>query len=101
MEGPIDNYPYLLVTTSTNDDRVHPYHARVFVHRLKSRQAASNRNASASGEVSKVLYSENTEGGHAEAADNAGVAFMNVSSSQVLKCSYRFDECVFSIRRCI
>ena len=28
-------YPALLMTTSTRDDRVHPYHARCFVHRLK------------------------------------------------------------------
>ena len=27
-------YPPLLVTTSTKDDRVHPYHARAFVNRL-------------------------------------------------------------------
>lgn len=29
-----DTYPALLMTTSTRDDRVHPYHARAFVHRL-------------------------------------------------------------------
>jgi len=27
-------YPPLLMTTSTKDDRVHPYHARAFVKRL-------------------------------------------------------------------
>ncbi len=27
-------YPPLLMTTSTRDDRVHPYHARCFVKRL-------------------------------------------------------------------
>ena len=27
-------YPPLLMTTSTRDDRVHPYHARSFVKRL-------------------------------------------------------------------
>jgi hypothetical protein len=27
-------YPALLMTTSTRDDRVHPYHARCFVKRL-------------------------------------------------------------------
>ena len=28
-------YPPLLMTTSTRDDRVHPYHARAFVKRLQ------------------------------------------------------------------
>lgn len=50
-------YPDLFVTTSTKDDRVHPYHARAFTHLLEKR-----------GE--KVLYYENIEGGHAGAADN-------------------------------
>ena len=30
----IVSYPPLLMTTSTRDDRVHPYHARCFVKRL-------------------------------------------------------------------
>jgi hypothetical protein len=31
---PTLRYPALLMTTSTRDDRVHPYHARAFVRRL-------------------------------------------------------------------
>ena len=50
-------YPPLMITTSTKDDRVHPYHARAFTHL-----------AQAHGE--DVLYYENIEGGHAGAADN-------------------------------
>jgi prolyl oligopeptidase len=50
-------YPPVLVTTSTRDDRVHPGHARKFVARLL--------------EYGKdVTYYENTEGGHGGAADN-------------------------------
>ena len=55
------HYPPALVTTSTRDDRVHPAHARLFAHAL--RQAGQ-----------PVDYFENTEGGHAGAADNAQVA---------------------------
>lgn len=69
-------YPYLLLTTSTNDDRVHPYHSRVFVYRMRVRQQelelTDTRN--------RIFYYENIEGGHAGAADNTGVAFMNVSN---------------------
>jgi prolyl oligopeptidase len=54
-------YPPALVTTSTRDDRVHPAHARLFAHALhKAGQP--------------VDYFENTEGGHAGAADNKQVA---------------------------
>ena len=35
-------YPPLLMTTSTRDDRVHPYHARCFVNRLLDRQKTSS-----------------------------------------------------------
>jgi dipeptidyl aminopeptidase/acylaminoacyl peptidase len=31
----LKTYPPLLMTTSTRDDRVHPYHARSFVKRLQ------------------------------------------------------------------
>lgn len=55
------HYPPALVTTSTRDDRVHPAHARLFAHAL--REAGQ-----------PVDYFENTEGGHAGAADNAQVA---------------------------
>ena len=57
------SYPPVLVTTSTRDDRVHPGHARKMVAKL----AAAGHD---------VTYYENTEGGHAGAADNAQRAFM-------------------------
>ena len=57
------DYPPLLVTTSTRDDRVHPGHARKMAARLR--------------EFGKpVLYYENIEGGHGGAADNRQRAFM-------------------------
>lgn len=56
-------YPPCLVTTSTRDDRVHPAHARLFTAALE-----------AAGQP--VDYYENTEGGHAGAADNAQTATM-------------------------
>ncbi|WP_054952749.1 prolyl oligopeptidase family serine peptidase [Flaviflexus massiliensis] len=49
-------YPPILVTTSTRDDRVHPGHARKFVALLEE-------------QGHDVTYFENTEGGHAGAAD--------------------------------
>jgi prolyl oligopeptidase len=57
-------YPALLVTTSTRDDRVHPAHARKFVARMRELGYAP-------------MYYENVEGGHAGAADNAQVAFLD------------------------
>lgn len=54
-------YPPALVTTSTRDDRVHPAHARLFAREL----AAHGQ---------PVQYHENTEGGHAGAADNPQIA---------------------------
>lgn len=54
-------YPPALVTTSTRDDRVHPAHARLFA--LALAEAGQ-----------PVDYFENTEGGHAGAADNKQVA---------------------------
>ena len=56
-------YPRTLFTTSTRDDRVHPGHARKMVAKMK--QLGHN-----------VIYYENTEGGHAGAADNKQAAFM-------------------------
>jgi prolyl oligopeptidase len=56
------DYPPVLITTSTNDDRVHPGHARKMAAAL---EAAGHR----------VLYYENTEGGHAGASNNAQAAF--------------------------
>ena len=56
------DYPPVLITSSTRDDRVHPGHARKMTAAL---EAAGHR----------VYYYENIEGGHAGAADNAQVAF--------------------------
>jgi prolyl oligopeptidase len=50
-------YPRVLFTTSTRDDRVHPGHAR----KMAARMAAMGH---------PVLFYENTEGGHAGAADS-------------------------------
>jgi prolyl oligopeptidase len=55
-------YPPVLITTSTRDDRVHPGHARKMAAALES---VGHR----------VWYYENIEGGHAGAADNAQTAF--------------------------
>jgi prolyl oligopeptidase len=58
------DYPPILITTSTRDDRVHPGHARKMTARLL--------------EFGKpVLYYENIEGGHGGAADNKQKAFMD------------------------
>ena len=58
-------YPPLLMTTSTRDDRVHPYHARAFVKRLQE-----------AGHGATTTYYENIEGGHGGAADPKQQAFM-------------------------
>jgi prolyl oligopeptidase len=58
-------YPKILFSTSTRDDRVHPGHARKMMARMEELG------------VKDVWYYENTEGGHAGAADNSQVAFMN------------------------
>lgn len=50
-------YPALMLTTSTKDDRVHPAHARALGYLTE--EAGKD-----------VLYFENIEGGHAGAADN-------------------------------
>lgn len=55
-------YPPALVTTSTRDDRVHPGHARKMVARMLEQRH-------------RVWYYENTEGGHADGADNEQRAF--------------------------
>jgi prolyl oligopeptidase len=54
-------YPRVLFTTSTRDDRVHPGHARKMYAKMKE-------------QGHNVLYYENTEGGHAGAADNEQTA---------------------------
>ncbi|MDO4685036.1 MAG: prolyl oligopeptidase family serine peptidase [Corynebacterium sp.] len=56
-------YPPVLVTTSTRDDRVHPAHARLFAAALTE-----------AGQP--VDYVENIEGGHAGAATNRQTAWM-------------------------
>jgi prolyl oligopeptidase len=50
-------YPKIFFTTSTRDDRVHPGHARKMVAKMLD-------------QGHDVLYYENTEGGHAGAANN-------------------------------
>lgn len=54
---PSVQYPRILFTTSTRDDRVHPAHARKLFAKMKE-------------QGHDVLYYENTEGGHAGAANN-------------------------------
>jgi prolyl oligopeptidase len=61
--SPQRKYPRVLFTTSTRDDRVHPGHAR--------KMAALMRE-----QGHDVLYWENTEGGHAGAANNEQTATM-------------------------
>jgi prolyl oligopeptidase len=58
------DYPPMLITTSTRDDRVHPAHARKMTAALE----AANKN---------VLYYENMEGGHGGSANNKQAAFMS------------------------
>jgi prolyl oligopeptidase len=65
------DYPSVLITTSTRDDRVHPGHARKMTAAL---EAAGHR----------VWYYENIEGGHAGAADNAQTAFKSALSFSFL-----------------
>jgi prolyl oligopeptidase len=57
------HYPRVLFTTSTRDDRVHPGHARKMAALMKE-------------QGHDVLYWENTEGGHAGAANNEQTATM-------------------------
>ena len=57
-------YPPVLFTTSTRDDRVHPGHARKMTARMLE-------------QGHDVLYYENIEGGHGGAANNQQRAFMS------------------------
>jgi prolyl oligopeptidase len=66
------------MTTSTRDDRVHPYHARCFVKRVIDHLPVDSGSSSNSNMRGSVLYYENIEGGHGGAADNKQQAFMNV-----------------------
>ena len=61
--NPDQDYPPMLITTSTRDDRVHPGHARKMTAALE----ASDKN---------ILYYENIEGGHGGSANNEQTAFM-------------------------
>jgi len=56
-------YPEVLFTTSTKDDRVHPAHARKMVAKMRDMGH-------------KIFYYENIEGGHAGAANNKQRAYM-------------------------
>jgi prolyl oligopeptidase len=56
-------YPPVLFTTSTRDDRVHPGHARKMMAKMEAMGA-------------DVRYYENIEGGHGGAANNAQEAHM-------------------------
>lgn len=57
------SYPRVFVTTATNDDRVHPAHARKLVAKMNDLKHP-------------VYYYENTEGGHEGAANNIQAAKM-------------------------
>ncbi|MDE0645561.1 MAG: prolyl oligopeptidase family serine peptidase [Gammaproteobacteria bacterium] len=61
--SPAKDYPPILITTSTRDDRVHPGHARKMVAKLRELGM-------------DVTYYENTVGGHAGATDNSQRAFL-------------------------
>jgi prolyl oligopeptidase len=56
-------YPPTFIWTTTRDDRVHPGHARKMAARMRE-------------QGHDVLYWENTEGGHAGAANNEQTATM-------------------------
>ena len=66
------NYPTVLFTTSTRDDRVHPGHAR----KMMARMAEQGHD---------VLYYENIEGGHGGAANNKQSAYMSALAYTFLK----------------
>jgi prolyl oligopeptidase len=66
------NYPVVLFTTSTRDDRVHPGHARKMMARMQE-------------QGHQVWYYENMEGGHGGAANNEQAAFMQALSFFFLK----------------
>ncbi|MBC7656233.1 MAG: S9 family peptidase [Frankiaceae bacterium] len=65
-------YPPVLFTPSTRDDRVHPGHARKMMARMTE-------------QGHDVLYYENIEGGHGGAANNEQAAFMQALSWTFLK----------------
>ena len=65
------DYPPILVTTSTRDDRVHPGTPASFVARLEETGH-------------RVSYYENIEGGHGGAADNKQSAFKSALAYEFL-----------------
>ena len=66
------DYPPLLLTTSTRDDRVHPGHARKMAAKLEDLGH-------------DVTYWENIEGGHGGAADAAQAAVMSALAYTFLR----------------
>lgn len=66
------DYPPVLFTTSTRDDRVHPGHARKMFARMQA-------------QGHDVTYYENIEGGHGGAADNRQRAHMQALAYTFLK----------------
>ncbi|MBB5207424.1 prolyl oligopeptidase [Chiayiivirga flava] len=66
------DYPPVLFTTSTRDDRVHPGHARKMMAKMKEQEH-------------DVVYYENIEGGHGGAADNRQLAHMQALAYTFLK----------------
>lgn len=66
------DYPPVLFTTSTRDDRVHPGHARKMMARMMD-------------QGHDVIYYENIEGGHGGAANNAQAAYMGALAYTFLK----------------
>ena len=67
------DYPPLLFTTSTRDDRVHPGHAR----KMMAKMAEQGHE--------ELLYYENIEGGHGGAANNRQAAYMQALAYTFLK----------------
>lgn len=68
---PDREYPPVLLTTSTRDDRVHPGHAR----KMAAQMLAAGKD---------VTYYENIEGGHGGAATNAQSAHMQALAYEFL-----------------
>lgn len=68
---PARDYPPVLFTTSTKDDRVHPGHAR----KLAAAMLEAGKD---------VTYYENIEGGHGGAANNAQAAYMSALAYRFL-----------------
>ena len=65
-------YPPIFFVTATSDDRVTPVHARKMAAKMEA-------------QGHDVLFYENTDGGHAAAADHAQQAEMNALAFTYLK----------------